>query len=225
MKNFAKNIPNILSITRFLFIPFIFTAIVNKQYLVAFILLTISGFTDVLDGFIARKYNFITNFGKLIDPLADKATQLFTLIALSFIDIIPTWFLVIIFIKEGVMVAGASFLYGRELVVSSRWFGKLATVLFYLAIVSSLAINFFNLSFHFDTYIYYLALATTLFSLVMYYREFMIKGYLNKEKLQTKTKSMTQKVTKADKDQNKERKIERKIEKLESKKDHIKEEK
>lgn len=225
MKNFAKNIPNILSITRFLFIPFIFTAIVNRQYLVAFILLTISGFTDVLDGFIARKYNFITNFGKLIDPLADKATQLFTLIALSFIDIIPTWFLVIIFIKEGVMVAGASFLYGRELVVSSRWFGKLATVLFYLAIVSSLAINFFNLSFHFDTYIYYLALATTLFSLVMYYREFMIKGYLNKEKLQTKTKSMTQKITKQDKDQNKERKIERKIERLENKKGHIKEEK
>ncbi len=224
MKNFAKNIPNILSISRFLFIPFIFTAIVNRQYLIAFILLTISGFTDVLDGYIARKYNFITNFGKLLDPLADKATQLFTLITLAFIDIIPTWFLVIIFIKEGIMVAGASLLYGRELVVSSRWFGKLATVLFYLAIVSSLAINFFNISLHFDIYIYYLALATTLFSLVMYYREFMIKEYLNREKLQTKTKSMTQKITKADKEHKKERKIERKIQRQEHKKESKKEE-
>ena len=225
MKNFAKNIPNILTISRFIFIPFIFTAIINRQYLIAFILLTISGFTDVLDGFIARKYNFITNFGKLIDPLADKATQLFTLIALSLIDIVPTWILIIIFIKEGVMVAGASFLYGKELVVSSRWFGKLATVLFYLAIVSSLAINFFKLSIPFDRYIYYLALATTIFSLIMYYREFVIKGYLSREELQTKTKSMTQKITKEDKMQNKENKLEKKMQKLEQKIDNLKEEK
>ena len=78
-----KNIPNILTLSRFVLIPFIIVSLVCNKYLIAFILLTISGLTDVLDGFIARKFNFITDFGKLIDPLADKATQLSILITLS----------------------------------------------------------------------------------------------------------------------------------------------
>lgn len=81
------------------------------------------------------------------------------------------------------MIAGASFLYGKELVVSSRWYGKLATVLFYVAIVSSLAINYFNISFKFDIYIYYLALIFTIFSLYMYFQAFYKQGYLKKENL------------------------------------------
>ena len=109
----VKHIPNILTTCRFVFIPFIFGAIVNKNFIAAFIFLTISGITDVLDGFIARKFNCITKFGKLIDPLADKMTQIATLIALSYINIIPYWILIIVFIKETVMVAGASFLYGK----------------------------------------------------------------------------------------------------------------
>ena len=188
-----KHIPNILTISRFVFIPFIFGAIVNENYLLAFILLTISGLTDVLDGFIARKFNFISNFGKLIDPLADKATQIFTLIALSMIGIIPLWFLTVVFLKEGLMIAGASFLYGKNLVVSSRWYGKLSTVLFYIAIVCSFIINYFNISFNFDQYIYYVALAATIFALVMYYIDFYKKGYVNKEELSTKDREMTNK--------------------------------
>ena len=106
--------------------------------------------------------NFITNFGKLIDPLADKATQIAVLASLTFKGIIPLWILLIVFIKEFVMVAGASFLYGKKLVVSSRWYGKLATVLFYVAIVCSLFIEYWNTSINpaapllrFDDYIYY----------------------------------------------------------------------
>lgn len=56
----AKHIPNILTVLRFLLIPFIVYYIIVDQYLLAFIFLTISGLTDVLDGFIARKFNFIT---------------------------------------------------------------------------------------------------------------------------------------------------------------------
>ena len=67
-----KNIPNALTIVRFFLIPVIVYFILKGQYIAAFITLTISGLTDVLDGCIARKFNFITNFGKLIDPLADK---------------------------------------------------------------------------------------------------------------------------------------------------------
>ena len=93
------------------------------------------------------------------------------------------------------MIAGASFLYGKELVVSSKWYGKLSTVLFYIAIVSSFFIKQFNLTIFnhpeysmsplpaFDQYIYYLALIMTIFSLVMYFRAFYTQGYLKKENL------------------------------------------
>ena len=178
-----KHIPNILTICRFILIPFIFGFILEKNFLWAFIFLTISGLTDVLDGFIARKFNFITNFGKLIDPLADKFTQISVLIALSWVGIIPFWFLMVVFLKEAIMIAGASFLYGKNLVVSSRWYGKLATVLFYIAIVCSFIINYFNLNLKFDNYIYYLALLSTIFALVMYYIDFYNKGYVNKQEL------------------------------------------
>ena len=72
MKKIAKHIPNILTIFRFILIPFIVLNLANDKYLAAFVIFTVSGLTDILDGFIARKFNFITNFGKLIDPLADK---------------------------------------------------------------------------------------------------------------------------------------------------------
>lgn len=200
IKSWCKHIPNALTILRFLLIPFIIVFIVQDKYIEAFAFLTLSGITDVLDGIIARKFNFITNFGKLIDPLADKATQISILVTLALKNIIPIWFLVIVFIKEFVMVAGASFLYGKELVVSSKWYGKLATVLFYLAIVSSFAIKYWNsialapensvaILPQFDIYIYYLALVATIFSLVMYYIRFYKQGYLKKENLKIEEKN------------------------------------
>ena len=188
-----KHVPNILTMCRFVLVPFIFVSIVEKNYVAAFVFLTISGATDVLDGFIARKFNFITNFGKLIDPLADKATQISTLIALSFAGIIPYWILVVVFLKEAIMIAGASFLYGKKLVVSSRWYGKLATVVFYIAIVASLTVNYFKIPYHVDIYIYYVALGLTIFALIMYFREFYQKGYVNKEELSAENKEIISK--------------------------------
>lgn len=190
----AKHIPNILTIARFFLIPFIIYFIVVDQYTLAILFLTISGLTDILDGFIARKFNFITNFGKLIDPLADKATQIAVLLTITFKGIIPFWIIIVVALKEFAMIAGASFLYGKEMVVSSRWYGKLSTVLFYIAIASSFLIEYINtiasnptnsMSYipQFDIWIYYLALASTIFSLVMYYREFYKQGYLKKENL------------------------------------------
>lgn len=191
----AKHIPNALTILRFILIPFIVGYLSEENYILAFVFLTLSGLTDVLDGFIARKFNFITNFGKLIDPLADKATQVSVLATLTLQHIIPLWILIIVLLKECIMIAGASFLYGKELVVSSRWYGKLSTVLFYIAIVSSFFIKQFNLTIFnhpeysmsplpaFDQYIYYLALIMTIFSLVMYFRAFYTQGYLKKENL------------------------------------------
>lgn len=190
----AKHIPNILTVLRFLLIPFIVYYIIIDEYWLAFVFLTISGLTDVLDGFIARKFNFITNFGKLIDPLADKTTQIAVLLTLAFKNIIPFWIIIVVAVKEATMIAGASFLYGKELVVSSKWFGKLATVLFYIAIVCSFGIKYWNTIVadptnsvaplpQFDLWVYYLALAATIFSLIMYYVTFYKQGYLKKENL------------------------------------------
>lgn len=178
-----KHVPNALTIARFILIPFIIISLVNDNFLLTFILLTLSGLTDVLDGFIARKYDLISNFGKLVDPLADKSTQIAILTTLALKGIIPIWMIVVIFLKEFAMIAGASFLYGKELVVSSRWYGKLATVLFYIAMVSSLTIKYFDIGFKFDIYLYYLALFFTIFSLIMYFHAFYRQGYLKKENL------------------------------------------
>lgn len=193
-----KYVPNILTMARFVLIPFIIYFILTDNYILAFLFLTISGITDILDGYIARKYNLISNFGKLIDPLADKSTQVAILATLAFKNIIPLWILLVVFVKEILMISGASFLYGKELVVSSRWYGKLSTVLFYIAIVFSLIIRYWNgplqnfknatlpTLIQFDTYVYYLALIATLFSLVMYFRAFYTQGYLKKENLKIK---------------------------------------
>lgn len=173
-----ENIPNILTIIRFVFIPFIFIAVISKHFLISLILFTISALTDILDGYIARKFNYITDIGKLIDPLADKLTQISLLLSLAILNILPCWIFIIVFIKELVIVISASVLYSKDdVVVYSKWYGKLATVLFYFAIVCSLLINEFNLDFSFriDLYLYYLAILSTIFALIMYTIKFKIK--------------------------------------------------
>ena len=172
-----RYIPNILTVLRFFLIPFILLFLVHDEFILAIVFLTLSGITDILDGTIARKFNFITNFGKLIDPLADKLTQLSILWMLVSKNIIPLWILVIVLLKEATMVAGASFLYGKELVVSSKWYGKASTVLFYLAIVLSMIFRDLQIQTSIDLIIYYIAVTMTIFSLVMYFREFYMQGY------------------------------------------------
>ena len=187
-----KHIPNILTILRFLFIPIILYFIFTGNYILGIVFFTISGITDVLDGFIARKFNFISNFGKLIDPLADKLTQISVLASLVTVDIIPFWILVIVILKELLMVVGASFLYGKDVVVYSKWYGKLATVLFYLAIVISLItkqLNLIGFWSNFDLVIYCVALVCTIFSLIMYVKCLYQGGFIDKSDLNAEKKN------------------------------------
>ena len=177
-----KHVPNILTIIRFLLIPFIIFYIFTGNYLLAFVFFTISGITDIADGFIARK----SNFGKLMDPLADKLTQISTLTSLVLTNIIPIWILIIVLLKEFIMIVGASFLYGKDVVVYSRWYGKLATVLFYVAIVFSLITKQFELTGiwkQFDFILYCLALITTVFALIMYVKDLYKNGIIDKQDL------------------------------------------
>ena len=181
-----KHEPNALTILRFLFIPFIVLNIFMEEYILAFIFFTISGLTDIADGFIARKFNYISTFGKLMDPLADKLTQISALASLCITDIVPIWILVIVLFKEFFMISGASFLYGKDVVVYSKWYGKLATVLFYLAIVASLLVKQFGLTGIYNSIdfgLYCLALIATIFSLIMYIKDSYNKGFIDKEDL------------------------------------------
>lgn len=147
-----KHIPNILTVVRLIFIPLIIVSLIYDNYLLALVLFTLSSITDILDGKIARKFNVVSDFGKLMDPLADKLTQLSVLITLALKNVIPFWIVIILIGKETVMIAGASFLYGKSLVVSSKWYGKLTTVLIYIAVVSSCIIKICNFA-KFDIYI------------------------------------------------------------------------
>ncbi len=181
-----KNVPNALTIVRFLLIPIILYFIFTGNYLLGFVFFTISGLTDILDGTIARKFNLISNFGKLMDPLADKLTQISVLASLVIKNIIPIWILIIVIVKELVMIIGASFLYGKDVVVYSKWFGKLATVLFYIAIVISLINKQFDLTgiwSQIDLIIYCIALLATIFSLAMYIKCLYQRGFIDKEDL------------------------------------------
>lgn len=181
-----KHLPNALTIIRFLLIPVIVYFIFSNNFIYAFIFFTISGITDIADGCIARKFNLISNFGKLMDPLADKLTQISTLASLVIINIIPIWILLIVLVKEFIMIVGASFLYGKDVVVYSRWYGKLATVLFYFAIVLSLALRQYNVTGtfeHLDIIFYSLALIATIFSLIMYIFSLYNKGFIDKQDL------------------------------------------
>lgn len=188
-----KHVPNILTILRFLLIPIILYFIFAGNYILGFIFFTISGATDILDGCIARKFNLISNFGKLMDPLADKLTQISVLASLVIVDIIPVWILAIVILKELIMVIGASFLYGKDVVVYSKWYGKLATVLFYLAIVISLFTKQFNITgfwVNFSLTIYCIALASTVFSLIMYIKCLYQNGFIDKSDLNKETQKV-----------------------------------
>ncbi len=181
-----KHVPNILTIIRFLLIPIIIFYVFTGNYIFAFVFFTISGLTDIADGFIARKFNLVSNFGKLMDPLADKLTQIATLTSLVLTNIIPIWILLIVLLKEFIMICGASFLYGKDVVVYSKWYGKLATVLFYIAIVISLLLKQFEpikLGEHLDLALYTVALIATVFSLIMYIKDLYKKGFIDKQDL------------------------------------------
>lgn len=140
-----KHIPNILSTFRIVMIPFYLIAIFNEDKLGAGLILIVSGITDLLDGFLARQFNWMSEIGKLLDPLADKLTQ--TAISLSFIFLIQEYVMYfwIILTKDTLLMIGSYYAYRKDLQISSaRWFGKIATFCFYITMI--LIILFPNIS-------------------------------------------------------------------------------
>jgi cardiolipin synthase (CMP-forming) len=138
------NIPNLLTALRILIVPVFGYFLSKEQYLFAILLFLAGGLTDILDGYIARKFNMITAIGKLADPLADKLMQITALIVLVFQQnpLIPVSVLIIVVAKEVFMVAGSMLLYKRgKNIVAANWYGKLATVILYSAIFMTIIVK------------------------------------------------------------------------------------
>lgn len=172
------NVPNILTALRFVLIPVFAYFLSTQHYVAAVILFLAGGLTDVLDGFIARKYNLVTSWGKIADPMADKLMQLTALVILSLvIKVIPVELLVIILAKEIFMGIGAILLYKQNnYVVSANWYGKMATVVFYLAIVMLIFDTPFSqwiiFGLPFNQLFFFLAVLAALFAFFMYVRSY-----------------------------------------------------
>ena len=131
------SIPNILGYFRILLLPLIVwryvTADSIAEFHMAAVIIGISGITDFLDGFIARKFNMITNLGKIVDPVADKLTQAAIVFSLAFRFqwLIPV--VVLFVIKEGVMgIMGVILLKKGKMLNGAKWFGKVSTAVLYV---------------------------------------------------------------------------------------------
>ncbi len=131
--------PNVLTIARFLMIPaFAWFAYQNsyRGYIIATALFAAAWLTDVLDGYIARKYGLVTSFGKIADPMADKFMQVTALAFLTLHGRIFFFIIIVVVIKEILMTIGGILLYKyKNHVVQSSWFGKISAGSFYIAIM------------------------------------------------------------------------------------------
>lgn len=130
-------IPNILSFFRLCLIPFlVWHYCVKKDYTGAAIILLVSGFTDILDGFIARRFHMVSNVGKALDPVADKLTQIAMLICLL-TNFPLMWIPLILLVAKEIFAAVTGMLVVKKTgkVYGAEWHGKLNTVMIYGMIV------------------------------------------------------------------------------------------
>lgn len=138
MKIFTKEnltIPNLLSLFRILTIPFFIYFYMKDMVYVAIIVLVAGGLSDCVDGYIARKFNQITDLGKMLDPLADKLTQAAIAVCIAFKYPIIAPVLIFFIVKELIMLIGAVVLLKKGArPVAANWYGKLGTILFYLSV-------------------------------------------------------------------------------------------
>lgn len=157
------NVPNTLTIFRILLIPVVAVLFYfNFPLVYPIFIFFAAGFTDVLDGYVARKYNLITKWGTVMDPLADKLMCITIMCCLVLKNYIPAWAFFILAIKELFMIFCGILLYKKGTVIPSNKFGKISTLLFYVAIFV-LALNETN-----GRYLIYIAVISSLLALVNY---------------------------------------------------------
>ena len=186
MKNIFT-IPNIISLFRLMLIPLFvityFDKSENSYYLWSIIIVIVSGLSDIVDGFIARKFKMISDLGKILDPIADKLTQVVVILSLAINHPILFPMFVVLFIKELLtLFAAAHILSNGVKPISSKWFGKLSTVVIFLTMVYTIVIDLYKSTVKISEIpLYFLVIASIvcmIISLCGYFRMFSkdVKG-------------------------------------------------
>ena len=166
------NLPNKLTILRVIMIPFFVAALLydgganqNMRY-VAAALFIIASLTDMLDGKIARKYNLVTNFGKFMDPLADKLLVCSALICMIELRELPAWMVIIIISREFIISGFRLVASDNGVVIAASYWGKFKTtfqmIMVILMIANIQALNILT------QIVMWIALALTIISLIDY---------------------------------------------------------
>ena len=125
------NLPNKLTIARMCMVPLFMIALMmntDASRIVATVIFALASLTDMLDGQIARKYNMITNFGKLMDPLADKVLTAAAMICLVELGDLAAWIAVLIIFREYLITGLRSVAASENIVVAANIWGKVKTV-------------------------------------------------------------------------------------------------
>ena len=170
MSGFFKNIPNILTLLRLAAVPVFAMFMQSGRNFEAVVVFLAAEITDVLDGFIARRYNLITNFGKVADPFADKLMQLTALFLLAnkqmIFKMIP-WFVLykeLFLIISGIYIIKSK----KKFDVSSKWFGKLTSTLLFIAIM----LTFLKVPRLITDTMFLICVVMALFTAIMYARNY-----------------------------------------------------
>ncbi|HWT26705.1 MAG TPA: CDP-diacylglycerol--glycerol-3-phosphate 3-phosphatidyltransferase [Mobilitalea sp.] len=170
------NLPNKITIFRICMIPLflIFMLVPDIPYgrYIAAGLFIIAALSDMLDGYLARKYNLITNFGKFMDPMADKLLVSSALICFVQFNLVPAWIVIIIIAREFIISGFRLIASDNGVVLAASWWGKLKTNVQMIMSVM-LIINLDNTIINvLEQVAIYLALALTVISLI----DYMIKN-------------------------------------------------
>lgn len=128
------NLPNKLTVGRIIAVPFFIAAYMLDYYAAAFILFIAASLTDMLDGKIARKYNLVTNFGKIMDPLADKILVYSAFCLMVEDGTIAGWMLIVILAREFAIAGMRTVAASEGIVIAAGMSGKIKTVLQMIAV-------------------------------------------------------------------------------------------
>lgn len=171
------NLPNKLTILRAIMIPFFLVFLymsVMEGYdfgwfkWVALGVFIAASLTDMLDGKIARKYNLVTNFGKFMDPLADKLLVCSALIALSDIGRMPAWIVIVIIARDFIISGFRLVAAEKGVVIAAGWSGKIKTTVQMIMVCFLVADLGGKVFYVIDQVLIYLALVLTIVSLLDY---------------------------------------------------------
>lgn len=122
------NLPNKLTVARMVAVPIFIVVLMYGYYYAAAIIFILASFTDMLDGKIARKYNLVTNFGKIMDPLADKLLVMSALVCLVELGDVPAWMVIAILAREFTVTGLRTVAASQGIVIAAGMSGKIKTV-------------------------------------------------------------------------------------------------